>query len=103
MRIMLEARFPVDVANEMAASGKMSKTIQAILADQEPESVYFLDKDGDRCAILVVDIEDAAQIPALAEPWMQAFEASIEMHPVMTAEDLESATADIKRIGKRFG
>ncbi|MFT4572480.1 MAG: hypothetical protein ACI91F_003383, partial [Candidatus Binatia bacterium] len=50
MLIMLEARFPVDCANELAASGKLGKTIQAILDEQKPESVYFLDRDGDRTA-----------------------------------------------------
>ncbi|MFT5041126.1 MAG: hypothetical protein ACI8TX_002098 [Hyphomicrobiaceae bacterium] len=103
MLIMLEARFPVDCANELAASGKLGKTIQAILDEQKPESVYFLDRDGDRTAILVVDVKNAAGLPALAEPWMQALEASIEMHPVMTAADLAKAEPDIKRIAKRFG
>lgn len=103
MRIMLEARFPVDVANDMAASGKLNKTIDTIIGEQKPESFYFLDRDGDRTAILVVDVADGAALAGLAEPWLQAFEAAIEMHPVMTAEELSGASADIKRIGKRFG
>lgn len=103
MLIMLEARFPVDCANELAKTGKLGKTIQAILDEQKPKSVYFLDRDGDRTAILVVEVKDGSQIPALTEPWMQALEASIELHPVMTADDLAKAEADIKRIGKKFG
>jgi hypothetical protein len=103
MLMMLEARFPVDRANDLACEGKLGKTIQAIIDEQKPEAVYFTDRDGDRTAIVVIDIADASKIPAVTEPWMQALEASIELHPVMRPEDLAAAEPDIKRIAKRFG
>ena len=36
-------------------------------------------------------MQDASQIPAIAEPWMLAFNASIELHPVMIPDDLAKA------------
>ena len=46
---------------------------------------------------------DAAQIPAFAEPWFLAFNAQIELHPVMTPEDLAKAAPGIERAVERFG
>jgi hypothetical protein len=48
-------------------------------------------------------MHDAAQIPALAEPWFHAFNASLEMVPVMVAEDLMKAGPAIEQAVKKYG
>ena len=60
------------------------------MADQKPEAAYFLASNGKRTALLVVDMKDASQIPALAEPWFLAFKASLEVVPVMVTESEKS-------------
>ena len=42
------------------------------------------------------------QIPAIAEPWFLAFNASIEIHPVMTLDDLAKAGGAIENAVKKF-
>ena len=51
----------------------------------------------------VTVVADATQIPAFAEPWFLAFNAQIELHPVMTPEDLAKAAPGIERAVGRFG
>ncbi len=36
-------------------------------------------------------MQDASHIPAIVEPWMLAFNARIEVHPVMVPDDLAKA------------
>jgi hypothetical protein len=76
MRFLLKATIPVNAGNAAARAGKLGGTIQAILADLKPEGVYFTDDHGQRTAFIVLHMQDASQIPAMAEPWFLAFNAS---------------------------
>ncbi len=102
MRFMLKVTIPVETGNAAAKSGKLGSTIQSILADLKPEAAYFTDQDGCRCGMLFLDMQDASQIPALAEPWFLAFNAAIELHPVMVAEDLGRAAGAIEKAVKKY-
>ena len=42
-------------------------------------------------------MQDASQIPAIVEPWFLAFDASVEMHPVMAPDDLMKASPAIEQ------
>jgi hypothetical protein len=42
---------------------------------------------------IFLEMRDVSQIPAIAEPWFLAFNASIEIHPVMIPGDLAKAAA----------
>jgi hypothetical protein len=84
MRFMVTVQIPVEAGNVAARAGKLGETIQSILAEMKPEAVYFTDDHGQRTGFIIVDMKDASQIPAIAEPWFLAFNAAIEIHPVMT-------------------
>jgi hypothetical protein len=103
MRFLVKVNIPVEAGNRAAKAGKLGATIQAILADLKPEAAYFTDNNGQRTAFLVVDMQDAAQIPAIAEPWFLALNASIEIHPVMLADDLARAGGSIEAAVKKHG
>ena len=102
MRFLVKVNIPVEAGNEAAKAGKLGTTIQSILADLKPEAVYFTDDKGQRTAFLFLDMQDASQIPAIAEPWFLAFNASIEIHPVMVPEDLMRAGSAIEAAVKRY-
>jgi len=102
MRFLLKANIPVDAGNAAAKAGKLGGTIQAILADLKPEAVYFTDDHGQRTAFIVLNLHDASQLPAMAEPWFLAFNASVEIHPVMIPEDLLKAGPAIEQAANKY-
>lgn len=103
MRFLLKAEWPVEAGNAAIKEGRLPKAIRSILDDLKPEAAYFLASNGKRTTLLVVDMQDASQIPALAEPWFLAFDASIEIVPVMVPEDLEEAEAAIQEAVTKYG
>ena len=103
MRFLLKAEWPVEAGNASIKDGSLSKTIESILDDLKPEAAYFLASNGKRTALLIVDMKDASQIPALAEPWFLAFRASLEVVPVMVPDDLKKAGPAIKQAVKKYG
>jgi uncharacterized protein DUF3303 len=102
MRFLLKVNIPVESGNAAAKAGKLGATIQSILADLKPEAVYFTDNNGERCGYLFLEMQDASQIPAIAEPWFLAFNASVEIHPVMRPEDLAKAASAIENAVKKY-
>lgn len=103
MRFLLKVTYDIDVGNKLAREGALGSTIKSILADLKPEAAYFLAQDGKRSGILIVDLHDASQIPAVAEPWFLALNAAIEFTPVMVPEDLGNAEPAIAAAAEKFG
>ncbi len=101
MRFMLTVRVPTNEGNEMVKNGTMGQTIQTILEDIKPEAVYFSDIEGARGGYFVVNIDDASQIPAIAEPFFLTSGATVQMHPVMTPEDLGRSSLD--QVAQKYG
>lgn len=102
MRFLLKVNIPVETGNAAAKAGKLGSTIQSILADLKPEAVYFTDNDGQRAGYIFLDMQDASQIPAICEPWFLAFGAAVEIHPVMTPDDLARAAPAIQQAVKKY-
>jgi hypothetical protein len=86
MRFLLKVNIPVDSGNAAAKTGKLGATINSILADLKPEAVFLTNNNGQRAGYIFLEMQDASQIPAIAEPWFLAFNASVEIHPVMIPE-----------------
>ena len=102
MRFLVKVSFPVEAGNDSAKKDGF-KTLQNILEQQKPEAAYFLAEDGKRTGLLIMNVDDASQIPAIAEPWFLAFNAAIEMKPVMVPADLEKAGPAITKAVKAYG
>ena len=103
MRFMLKMSMPMDQGNAVIKDGSLGLTLQSILEELQPEAAYFTTVDGCRGGYIVLNMEDASQIPAVAEPFFLAFGANIEIDPVMSAEDLQKATPAIEQAVQRYG
>lgn len=94
MRLMMIITLPHAKFNEAIKDGSASIKIGKIMEAIKPESAYFTDAHGHRTGYLVVNLEDASQIPSLAEPWFLTFEADVHMHVCMTPDDLKRSGLD---------
>ena len=103
MRMLLKASIPVEAGNANVKSGSLGSKIESILAEQKPESAYFTLDNGMRTGFIFLDIQDASQIPAILEPWFLAFNASVELTPVMNGEDLGKAGPSIGAAVEKYG
>src|SRR5665213_375514 len=103
MRFLLKVNIPVETGNAAAKAGKLGTIIQSILADLKPEAAYFSDNEGQRAGYIFLDMQDASQIPSIAEPWFMAFNARIEVHPLMVPDDLPKAGSAIEKAVKKYG
>jgi hypothetical protein len=103
MRVLLRVVMDMEAGNKLAKAGKLGTTIKSILEDLKPEAAYFTDTNGQRSGYLFLQLQDTSQIPAIAEPWFLALKASIEIHPVMTPEDLAKAGGAIEAAAKKYG
>lgn len=91
MRTMLTWTVPAEKGNQAITDGSLASAIEALIDQIEPEAAYFMPMDGKRAGMVVFDMTDPAQIPQIAEPLFQTFDAELEFKPVMNADDLKRA------------
>lgn len=102
MRFLMRISWDVEAGNAIIRSGKLGQIIQSILAEQKPEAAYFTSEGGQRGGIMVVNVSDVSQIPALAESWFLTVNAKVEFIPAMTPEDLAKAGPSIEAAVKKY-
>lgn len=89
--MIVNVAFPIEPFNSMVRNGSAGELIGRVLEDVKPESIYFTEHDGNRGAIMVVEVPNASDVPSIAEPWYLNFEAICEFKIAMTPEDLMNA------------
>jgi hypothetical protein len=93
MRVMARISGPTDRGNTAMTDGSNARLIQELLERWKPEAVYFATIDGQRGAYVVFDLQHPSDIPTFCEPLFQGLDAKVDIFPVMTPEDLQSAFA----------
>ena len=91
MRMLLRAILPTDAGNASLKDGSIKKNLDSILGDANPEAVYFYLENGRRACMIIFEMNDASQLPAVVEPWFLSMGADITLVPVMNGEDFEKA------------
>jgi hypothetical protein len=100
MRMLMIVKIPHATFNAAVKDGTAGAKLNRILDAIKPESAYFTDQHGCRGAVLVVDVPDQSKVPALAEPWFLTFNADVQLHIAMTADDLKRSGLD--ELGKKW-
>lgn len=101
MRMLLKVRMPHAEFNDALRDGSAGQTLGCILDDIKPEAVYFTELNGQRGAIMIVNVDDPSSVPAISEPFFLKFNADVEFHIVMSPEDLKRSGFD--ELGKKWG
>jgi hypothetical protein len=100
MRVLRTVRLPHHIFNAAVKDGTAAAKMARILEANKPEAAYFTEYNGQRSAVLVVELSDPSKIPSLAEPWFLTFQADVELRPAMTLEDLKRA--GLEELGKKW-
>ena len=100
MRVLLKAQMDVAAANEAVKSGAIGKALQEVMQQLQPEAAYFGPSGGKRTAFIFFDLKDPSQIPLVSEPFYQITQASVEIIPVMNADDLQEG---LRQLGESQG
>ena len=89
MRFILSAKIPTEAGNLMVQDPKLLSKLETYMNKAKAEATYFFETDGNRVAAFIVDIQSADQIPVLVEPLFSGMGAHVELHPVMSLDDLK--------------
>jgi hypothetical protein len=89
MRVMMKVSIPVEAGNKAIKDGSLPKTIIGFVERMKPEASYFAPEGGKRTAFFFFDLQDPTMIPTVAEPFFGNLNASIELCPVMSLEDMK--------------
>ena len=98
MRMLMQVKIPHAEFNRAVRDGSAGGKLKQILEETKPEAVYFTERDGQRGALMIVDLAEPSQVPRFAEPWFLTFNADVEFHVVMSPDDLGRAGLD--QLGK---
>lgn len=97
MRTMLLVELDNNAASKAIADGSMGKSLEEVLGTLKPEAAYFYPHNGHRAMTLVVDAPDEASIVTMCEPFWTQLNASVELIPCMSADDLRGG---LSRLGE---
>lgn len=103
MRTIMKVSMPTEVMNELVREGELTSTMDKLLGDVKPEAVYFTAIDGERTALIVLDISEPTDMVKVAEPFFLALEAAIEFYPAMIPADLQKAAPYFEKVVREFG
>ena len=101
MRMLMTVKMPTNDFNTTLRSGNATKLMNRILEECRPEAVYFTSEEGQRTALVVLDVNDPSEIPRLAEPWFLSFNASVDFKIAMTPDDIKKSALD--DLGRKWG
>jgi hypothetical protein len=102
MRMLAKIQIPVERGNDALEDGSLPRLVQGVLADLKPEAAYFLAMDGYRTALIVFDMTDPSQIPAIGEPFFMGLDAEVTLYPVMNADDLGKGLGPAMEAVKKY-
>ena len=97
MRTLLKITIPTEPGNRALNDGSFVKIMEEAIAKLKPEAAYFLLDKGCRCAMLVVDLKNASDIPGICEPMFMGFNGEIEIQPAMNLEELKKGLGAVAR------
>ncbi|MDQ2874055.1 MAG: panthothenate synthetase [Actinomycetota bacterium] len=91
MKFIVEADFPLEPFSTYVREGTAGEKVGEVLGAIKPEVVYFTDTGVGRGAMMIVELDNASQIPHVTEPLMLNFKASVHYRLAISPEELQAA------------
>ena len=88
MRYLIKVEMETDAGNTAIRDPKFGEKMQALLKELKAEAAYFTTVKGHRGGYIVVNMDDASQMVAMAEPFFLWLKANVKFMPVMLPQDL---------------
>ena len=98
MRTLLKVLVPVETGNQALKDGSLPQVIEQFVKTHQPEAAYFTTDSGRRCAMFVLDLKDASDIPSVAEPFFKGLNAEVSASLCMNLDDLKSGIEKAERL-----
>lgn len=89
MRFLIRAKIPTEAGNQMVQDPNLLKKLEEYINKVRAEATYFYEADGNRVTDFIVNIDSADQIPVVVEPLFSGMGAHVEIHPVMSLDNLK--------------
>jgi hypothetical protein len=102
MRFMLTLRVPPEQGNAAMKDGSFMSAFQSVMEELEPEAAYFSEIEGARGGYIVVNIDDASQLPAICEPLFLGLNATVQVSPVFTLDDMPRVTEAVEQARQKY-
>src|SRR5438132_12322877 len=101
MRMMIQFSIPVEAGNQAARKGTLGAPFEKVLAELKPEAAYFTATEHvERGGVIVFDLKDTSQLPAIVELFFLIYNASINFSPAISAQAVPAAIPGIDRVDK---
>jgi hypothetical protein len=88
MRFLIKLEMDSEAGNEAIRDPKFGEKMQSLLKELKAEAAYFTTVKGHRGGYIIVNMDDASQMIAVAEPLFLWFNAKVKFIPVMLPQDL---------------
>ena len=103
MRYIIKIEMQTEAGDTAIRDPKFGEKMQALLKELKAEAAYFTLMNGHRGGYIVVNMDDASQMPAMAEPFFLWLKAKVEFVPVMLPQDLAKAGPAIGAAIQKWG
>ena len=103
MKYIMKVKFPIEKGNQALSDPQFGHRMNELLAEIKAEAAYFTTICGQRGAYIILNMNDASEIPAIAEPFFLWLNADVEFLPVMKPEDLGKAGPAIGAAVQKWG
>jgi hypothetical protein len=89
----MKVTMPVGTGAPSVKDGTIERVLGETSNRLRPEAAYFYPENGHRTAIMIFDLKSPSDLPAITEPLFTELNGTVEMYPVMNAEDLKKGLA----------
>lgn len=103
MKFLMKMEWDAEAGNAALRDPKFGDKMQTMLKDMKAEAAYFTTIKGNRGGYVVINMDDASQMVAMAEPFFYGFKAKVKFIPVMTPQDLAKGMPAAAKAIKQWG